>query len=210
MMISEPLPGFVSGPKLSEQIGQLNPRVAFNYSYTFSTDPTERPPSVHHLLVGLPQMIRRSESRVVFRDRVLEIPGRNQADWNRGRGPAAEHDVIWLGWEAVGEIQSRRKMVVTGRLIQGGNELAANATNILRQFFVPHIEFEVNRAFRRFLTALDERFQGKWNPHPLMPSSDGLGWLPQASRMKKSPSQNGHQRPGLCQTESPVGPSQHR
>lgn len=78
MMIPEPLPGLVGGPKLSEQIGQLNLNVAFSYSYTLSTDPMERPPSVHHLLLGIPQMIRHSESRVVFRDRVLEIPGRER------------------------------------------------------------------------------------------------------------------------------------
>lgn len=194
MMTPEALPGFVGGPKLSEQIDQLNLRVAFNYSYTFSTDPMERPPSVHNLLGGVPQMIRRSESRVVFRDRVLEIPGWNQLDWNPGRGPTDEHDVIWLGWEAVGEIQSRRKIVVTGRLIQGGNELAENATNIKSQFLVPHFEFEVNRAFLRFLSVLDDRFQGKPSPHLLMSTSGGLDWLPLPSpTMEKSPSQNGHQ-----------------
>jgi hypothetical protein len=52
--LPEPLPGFVGSPTLSEQIGHLKVDVAFNYRFTFSTDPSERPSSIRRFFVGIP------------------------------------------------------------------------------------------------------------------------------------------------------------
>jgi hypothetical protein len=115
--------------------------------------------------------------------------------WNRDLGPTDEHAVIWLGWTAVGEMDSNRRMVITGRLIQGGNELAENTDPIKSQYLPPFCIYEVNRAFLQFLAGVDARFTANRNPHPLLPSG-GLDRLPvPAPAIHESPSQNGRQRP---------------
>src|SRR5689334_11183455 len=124
MLMSEPLFKTAEGKPLSEQLGEFAVDTAFKYRHTLATDPFERSTNVHQILEGVPEMIRRSETRIIFSGRTIELPAHQHGQWNPGLKPTDEHAVIWLGWTAVGEIQSRRRISITGRMVMGGNELA--------------------------------------------------------------------------------------
>jgi len=106
----------------------------------------------------MPCVIRRSESHLLFRQRVVEAAPEHQAYWNRHLRPEDGQDVIWFGWGARGHVTPAGQFVVQGCFLPDGNILVEKAKPGEGPPVSPGSIARVEVSFGEFLHVLEDIF----------------------------------------------------
>lgn len=162
-MISESLiPG--GGIRRPRQLGRWKDTSVFNFRHIFPLRPlpdlADGFQDPRATLCGMPYVIHRSESQLLFRQRVVEAEPEHQAYWNRHLRPEDGQDVIWFGWAARGQASPEGQFVLQGCMMVGsGNDLIENAQSGEGPPVSPGSIIRVQVSLGEFLDVLEDIFE---------------------------------------------------